>query len=176
MKKLFKNKTIKLVTALIALAIVTIALVAHAVPFFKTTAAVSPSGNVFAGPGRLNSIQIYNPSTVPTVVYFYDSSSTNYTGTNNAYTNYTVITARATNIYTNFFGSLNTNIFNYKSNVVQNVATGTYTNRLVNVIAIPASNTVVSTLTVPLMFGLMYSNTVVAGSNLVITADINPQQ
>lgn len=175
MKKYFQNK---LTVTLLAVSLLGLsaALTAHAVGFFKTTAAVSPSGNVYAGPGNLTSVQIYNPSTVGTTIYFYDSGTSNYTYSVGAFTNYTVTTARATNIYTNFFGSLNTNIFNYKSNVAQNVAATSYSNRLVNIVFIPASNTVISTLRSPLMFGLMYTNTVTAGSNLVITADINPQQ
>lgn len=171
MKKYF-NKTLG--SIVIGVALLTACLFAKADSLTVIFGGTNNSALLYRGPADINGVTIYNPTTNPCTVSFFDSPTNVIFYTNGAYTNFTINSVTYTNIYTNYFGVITTNTYPSKSNAVNVVAGGTNnypTNLTLN---IPTSGYVSSTIKFPIANGLFATNVLSgAATNLIITLDIS---
>lgn len=148
---------IKKLITVASLALATVSLKAAPLNFqFVNTNALFLTNAV--APGTVSYLQVYNPGT-NTTLYIYDNYTNSLYVTNAAYTNYTVSVGTTTNIYTNIFGVLTTNIYPSRLLTEQDVAASTTTPaRVLYTIYCPSN--VVSTvpITADAVFGLYASN------------------
>jgi len=117
-------------TKILTIASLFLAIHVNAVVFNLSTnlTSVAPQTiNLFNQRSTVHQIVVSTTNINPISVAFYDASGTNTYFTNAAYTNYTWTVQQYTNIYTNFVGRLETNVFLANVRTTNSAAASSFT-------------------------------------------------
>ena len=114
---------------------------ADSVSFTASAAAITNLVNV---PLLVNQV-IISANTNATTVYLYDSKSTTLTYTNNVYQTITTTIGNITNVYTNFLGTVQTNVYlgMQRAYVTNSASTNSF--NVVATLIVPANTTITYT-------------------------------
>jgi hypothetical protein len=117
-------------------------------------------GSLLTVPATVSQLLVSNSTTNGTLVTFYDSGNTNFYITNVSYVTVTYTQQSVTNIYTNYFGVLTTNI--YPALVTSSVTNSATTNLFPATAStyVPGSSTAEIDGTYRFMNGVLVSNSV----------------
>lgn len=117
----------------------------HAAVAVNNTYATGTGTNnvsLYSGPYNIQSFVAQNPSGVAQTVVIFDAPGLGITNVIPGYTNYAVSVVSVTNVYTNIFGAINTNIFSALTNTVVNTAQTTNNYRIVDSFSVASNSTV----------------------------------
>ena len=128
---------------------------------------------IYAGPFELQSVTVANPTLSAITVALFDSPNYSVTNVIGAFTNTTSTAVTVTNIYTNIFGALNTNIYAAVSNSATANAQITNLYRVLDTFTVAASTTVTRTFPQVGVFGILATNTL---TNMTYTITLSPEK
>jgi len=132
------------VFALVLMVVLGMVLPLHAAPLTAFVAPYNTYTNILLStPATVSQFVIANATGTNTYVVFFDNTGTNTLYTNSAYTTTSWTSGLITNIYTNYFGVLNTNIYTGLSSNQVSVAASTS-----NLFPIPFAATIPANTTV----------------------------
>lgn len=126
---------------------------------FSTNSASSNSGTILNGFLSVTEVVIANPHASNIVVRFYDAPDNLPNYAIGAYTNRSFAVGSVTNIYTNIFNVLETNIYTGIITTTSSVPAAAATRRLLNQVTVSSASSLSVTLPMQTTFGLMYTNT-----------------
>jgi hypothetical protein len=162
MKELFDNVKKVIISGVMIVALLG-ATTVHAANASITLTGVN-SGVLLSSPVVASQLLVSSSTTNGTLVTFYDNSATNFFYTNASYITTTTSQQTVTNIYTNYFGVLTTNI--YPALVTSSVTNAATTN-LMPIVAttfVPGSSTAELDGTYQFRSGILVSNSVSAAT------------